>query len=128
MSADNVSDLPSKKAITLGILGGLGAIIALTWIIQGNDFFMYKVFAPQRVEVQRQVFENSRAFNQGMVQELQNMQFDYVKEKDPAAKEALASIILHRASGYNMNDPLVPADLRSFVDGLKQERLETPKY
>jgi hypothetical protein len=111
------------KGILAGV-GGLLLVFALGWAVQGNGFFMYKYFAPKQEAVRREVFENSRAFNQGMVQELQNMQFDYVKEKDPKAKEALASIILHRASGYNLDDSIVPADLRSFVNQLKRERTE----
>ena len=126
--SNEYADRPSIGKIIGYVVLCLVAVLALTWIFQGNDFFMYKYFAPRQVQVQREVFENSRAFNQGMVQELQNMQFEYVKEKDPQAKAALASVILHRASGYNMNDPIVPADLREFVEGLKQERTGSPKY
>ena len=120
MGGSNVS---STKSIVLWSLGALLAVLALVWIFQGNDFFVYKFFAPRRVEVQRQVFDESRSFNQGMVQELENMRFEYVKTQDSEAKEAMASIILHRASGYNLNDPVVPADLRSFIDELKRESL-----
>ena len=111
------------KGIAAGV-GALVAILALSWVFMGNEFFLYKYFAPKQEAVRRQVFEQSRAFNQGMVQELQNMQFEYVKEKDPDAKAALASVILHRTSGYNMDDPIVPPDLRQFVVQLKQERTE----
>ena len=99
-------------------------VISLAWLLQGSNFFMYKFFAPKQEAVRRQVFENSRAFNQGMVQELQNMQFDYTKEKDANARAALASIILHRASGYNLDDLIVPADLRSFITDLKRQQVE----
>jgi hypothetical protein len=85
---------------------------------------MYKFFAPKQEAVRRQVFEQTRSFNQGMIQELENMEADYVKTKDPDAKAALASVILHRASGYNLDDPDVPADLRSFIAKLKQERMD----
>ena len=102
----------------------LVVMMALGWLVQGNDFFMYKFFAPKQEQVRREVFENSRAFNQGMVQELENMQRDYIKEKDPNAKTALASIILHRASGYNLDDPIVSADLRSFIADLKHQQTE----
>ena len=99
-------------------------LLALGWIAQGNDFFMYRFFAPRQEAVRRQVFETSRAFNQGMVQELQNMQFEYLKQPDPSVRASLASVILHRASGYNMNDSIVPADLRDFVDSLKRPKGE----
>lgn len=111
------------KAIVAGV-GSIVAILALSWVVMGNDFFLYQYFAPKQEAVRRQVFETSRAFNQGMVQELENMQFEYVKQADPEAKAALADVILHRASGYNLDDPIVPASLRSFIAKLKQERLE----
>ncbi len=119
--------VPVGKIIGFSILA-LVVLFAIGWIVQGNSFFMYQFFAPRQAAVERQVFENSRAFNQGMVQELQNMQFEYVKEKDPKAQEALASIILHRASGYNLEDPIVPSDLKSFIDGLKKGRTGASKY
>ncbi len=98
------------------------AILGLSWAIQGNDFFLYQYFAQKYEQVRRTTFEQSKAYNQGMVQELQNMQFEYVKADD-AHKAALADIILHRAADYNMDDSRVPSDLRDFVAKLKQERM-----
>ena len=112
------------KQVVGGIVLAIFVIFGLAWLVQGNDFFMYKVFAPKYEQVRRETFEQSRAFNQGMVQELQNMQFDYAKQTDPKVKEALASIILHRASGYNLNDPIVPYDLRTFIEQLRCERIQ----
>ena len=94
-------------------------VLGLGWLIQGNDFFMYKVFAPKYEGARRQVFEQTKSYNQGMIQELQNMQFEYVKA-DQASKDALASIILHRAADYDENK--LPADLRDFIGSLKRER------
>ena len=109
------------KATVGTVIGILVVVLGLTWILQGNDFFLYKYFGPKYEQTRRQIFEQSRAFNQGMVQELQNMQFEYIKAT-PEHQKALASIILHRASGYNLNDPIVPADLRSFIEQLKREQ------
>jgi len=104
---------------TIGaVIGILGIIFFLTFVIQGEDFFLFKFYAPKYEQVRRQTFEQSRAFNQGMVQELENMQFQYEREKDPNAREALKSIILHRAAGYNLNDPAVSYNLRVFLFSL----------
>lgn len=51
------------------------------------------------------------------------MRFEYAKEDDPEAKKAMASVILHRADGYNLNDPLVPQDLRDFIKQLQEEQI-----
>jgi hypothetical protein len=93
--------------------------LSASWIVQGNDWFVLKVFAPKLENTRRMNFENSRAFNQGMVQELENMQFEYTKSTDEKAKAALASVILHRASGYNLNDTTVSDGLRKFINELK---------
>ena len=110
------------KAIVAGLVAFvlvISVLFGLAWAAEGNNFFMYKFFAPKQEAVRREVFEKSKAYNQGMVQELENMQFDYTKEKDPDAKAALRSVILHRASGYNMDDPSVPKSLITFISELK---------
>lgn len=99
-------------AIVLIVLG----LFALTWLAMGNNFFLYKFFAPKQEAVRRQVFEQSKAYNQGMVQELQNMQFEYIKAA-PEHKAALRSVILHRAADYDVNR--MPDDLRAFIQELK---------
>lgn len=107
------------------VAGGIGLLVVMfgmTWLVEGNDFFLYKYFAPRQEQVRRQVFETTRSFNQGMIQELENMQFEYDKTTDPTAKDSLAQIILHRASGYNLNDPDVPQSLRTFISQLRNSR------
>ena len=104
----------------LSIVAVIVGFLGLTWLLQGNNFFMYKVFGLRYEQTRRQIFEQSRAFNQGMVQELENMRFEYIKA-NPEQKQALASIILHRASGYNLNDPIVPGELRVFLSQLRNE-------
>lgn len=98
-----------------GILAFLVAVVALSWFFMGNDFFMYKYFAPKQEAVHREVFEQSKAYNQGMVQEIQNMQFEYIKA-DPDHKAALAQIILHRVADYKGE---LPYDLRVFIQELR---------
>ena len=111
-----MKDLLVTLVITLLI------VFSIAWAVQGNDFFMYKVFAPKMEQVRRETFEQTKSYNQGMIQELQNMQFDYVKTTDPAAKTALASIILHRAADYPREK--LPVDLRVFIDSLSATKTQ----
>ena len=107
-----------------GILAGfavLVGILGLTWVLTGNEFFLYKYFGPKQEAVRREIFEQSRAFNAGMVRDFENLRMEYMKQTDPDAKAVVADTILHRAAGYDLNDPLVPADLRSFILQLKRE-------
>ena len=100
--------------IVIALLGG-----GLAWCGRANGLFMEKTFAPKEEAVRRTTFEESKAYNQGMVQELQNMQFEYIKA-DKDQKLALRSIILHRTADYDMDR--MPPDLRSFVEQLKQQQ------
>lgn len=96
------------------------AILGVTWIATGNECFLYKFFAPKIEQVRRDTFEQSKAYRQGMVQELENMQFEYIKAT-PEHKDALASVILHRAADVP-EDAMTPS-LRLFINSLRQGRL-----
>ena len=93
-------------------------VLALVWLIQGADFFLFKFFAPKYEQVRRDAFEQSKAYNQGMEQELNNMMFEYI-QADDTAKMALRSVILHRVADYDIN--LLNADLRLFIQKLRAE-------
>ena len=97
----------------------VAVVIGISWVLMGNDFFLYKYFAPKTEAVRRTVFEQSKAYNQGMIQELQNMQFAYY-QADTNHQAALASIILHRAADYP-NDKL-PSDLYNFIQKLRNNQ------
>jgi len=99
--------------VVIGIIG---------WFAAGNEFFMFKVFAPKMEQVRRTTFEQSKAYNQGMIQELQNMQFQY-EVADASHKIALGSIILHRAADYD--EEKLPTDLRDFIKKLKKEKTKS---
>ncbi len=98
-------------------------VCGLGWLAEGNQFFLYRYFAPRYEDTRREVFEHSKAYRQGMVQELQNMQFQYARA-GKTQREALASIILHRAA--DVDESAMPADLVIFVANLRRER-QTPE-
>lgn len=103
------------KEIGIGI-GAIALLIALGWALTGNSLYMQQFFAPKFEQARRDTFEQSKAYNQGMIQELQNMQFEYIKAT-PEQQKSLRSIILHRAADYPADN--MPADLYSFIEGLK---------
>jgi hypothetical protein len=99
----------------VAVVGLLGA----TWAIQGNHFFLYQFFAPKYEQVRRETFEQSKAYRQGSVQELQNMQLEWAKAT-PEQRVALGSVIVQRTADF---DPeAMPPDLRRFVAEVRRER------
>lgn len=102
------------KAVGLSVLALVG-LIALGWIFAGNDLAMMKVFAPAKEQVRRETFEESKAYRDGMVQELRAMQFEYLKA-DPAHQAGMANVIRHRLAGFP--ETALPYDLQIFIKEL----------
>ena len=102
------------KAFGLGALALLG-IIALGWIFTGNALWMTRVFAPRAEQVRRETFEQSKAYRDGMIQELRAMQFEYIKADD-TRKAGLANVIRHKIAGFP--EDAIPEDLQQFLKEL----------
>lgn len=96
-------------------IGTLLCAIVLVWVLAMNDLAMGAFFAPKQEQVRRNTFETSKAYTDGMIQELRAMQFEYIKA-DPEHKVALASVIKHRAAGFP--EQSMPSDLSSFIRSL----------
>ena len=88
------------------------------WFVRGNKFLSYKVLAPKQEEVRQQIFENTKSYNQSMVQELQNLQLEYVKA-DKDHKNYLTLVILYRVADFPQDK--MPKNLHDFVQKLKRE-------
>jgi hypothetical protein len=95
----------------------IGVVLGLSWLFSVNDLAMFGFFAPKYEAVRRNTFEQSRAFNEGMQQELQQMRLDYIGGNDNQ-KAALKSTILHRVANYNLN-MLSDSSLASFIEQLR---------
>ncbi len=109
-----------KDLVTMlmALMGFFIILMGFAWLVQGNDFFLAKVFAPAMEDVRRETFENSHAYNKAMVQELQNMQFQYLQANDDH-KAGLASIILRRVADYD--ESKLPPDLSTFVSQVRRD-------
>lgn len=87
------------------------------WLIEGNNFFLYQYFAPKTEQVRRETFEQSKAYNQGVSQDISNFQQQYI-QADTSQKDALASLIIHRYADYDLSK--LPPDQRLFIEKLRR--------
>ena|SRR5579859_3912558 len=101
------------------MLIGFVAFLGLGFAVKGYDFFMFQFWAPKYTTVQRQVFENTKSYTQGTIQELRSQQTAYINADD-AHKDALASLILHQVADYPVEN--LPGDLQDFVKELKSRQ------
>jgi len=101
----------------LAILGTVVGVGALGWGLTYHELIFTSFFGPKFEDVRRTNFERSKSFRTGAVQELQNMQFEYIRS-DAEHKKALADIIRHRAAEVPAD--AMPSDLQSFISNLPQ--------
>lgn len=109
------------KNISLMLLVIVGVLLIATICLlasTGFDLAYISFWQPKYENVQREVFENTKSYNQGMIQEVQNMQFEYSKATE-SQKPALRKIILHRVADFDLNK--MPYDLQVFIQELKNE-------
>jgi len=88
-------------------------VIAIMFGLSLLDLEWYKFFAPKRENVRRKVFKATRSYNEGKLQDLTKYRFEYMRSKDDAEKEAIASMIRHSFAEYDINK--LPYELREFV-------------
>ena len=90
----------------------IAAIGAVSWIARTGALAQNAVLAPMEEQVRRNTFEQSKAYRDGVVQELRSMQFQYFQAK-PEHQAGLASVIRHTSAGLPADD--IPADLQQFI-------------
>lgn len=102
------------KALSLGTF----AVLLFLSVLRGMGFHgaAYNKYVGGALEDPRHsVFKNSQSYNDGMVTELQNMRFEYLRAL-PEQKEMLAGVIRHRAATFQGD---MPYDLRNFINSLQ---------
>jgi len=92
---------------------GFGAL----WGLAYHGLVFESFFSPKFSDVRRKAFEKTKSFNDGAIQELQNMQFEYIKAT-PEQKPGLASIIRHRSATVPSEN--LPSDLSQFISTLPE--------
>lgn len=82
----------------------------------GEDFFLFRMFAPKYEAVRRETFEQSKAYNQGQTQQLARY-YDEYSHADKGHKDAIRSIVLHEFADYD--DSKLPSYLQQFLTSLR---------
>lgn len=110
-----------KMRYTIGwIVFGLLVVFGIGWVVRANYFAQESVFAPKEEALRRQTVEESKAYNDGVAQEVLSMQMEYIKST-PDQKAALKSVILHKLAGYDLTH--FSADTQKFINDLRHESM-----
>lgn len=111
----------SIVGVVVAFVAFISLMVALDWGGSLYGLAKYGYFAPRYANVERKVFEGTHSYNQGMVQEFENMQQQYIITTDPTAKRLLGDTILQRASEYPNEDQL-PPNLQNFLNNVRKDR------
>lgn len=104
-----------------GVLLGIVTIVLLLFAVFGLEWAgikWYGFFAPKKAAVRREVFKQTRSYNEGKEQELIKLRLEYLRESNADAKRAIASTIRHAFADYDEN-LLDSEELRAFLKEIK---------
>lgn len=98
----------------------VGGIISFVLLMLALDYFIglkwFAFIAPQKESVRREVFENTRSFNEAKKQDLLKYRYEYIKS-GKEEKEAIASTIRQMYADYD--ESRLPVELRDFLHEIK---------
>ena len=89
----------SFKAIVFSILVVVGFII-LGFGLTALDLGMFKFWAPRYENVKREVFEQTKSYNEGKTQDLAKYKLEYALAKDAESKQAIKMVVVQRFADY----------------------------
>lgn len=113
---DNASDGASLGFWLAAIVIVLALVLGgLSWAFRAGALAQNTAFAPKEEQLRRDVFEQSKAYRDGAIQELRSMQFQY-NLADAEHRSGLASVIRHKAAGIPAD--AMPPDLQHFIQTL----------
>jgi hypothetical protein len=101
--------------------GFYGLIVLAILIATGGGLELagvhwYAYIAPKKEAARRKVFEETRSYNQGKVQQLAKYRSEYA-QAEPEAKEVIQSTIKHQFADFPKDN--LPPELRSFLTAMR---------
>ena len=97
---------------SIGVVFGFSLIIFIGLALRFGSLHVERWFQPREENVRREVFEETKSYNEGMEQQLVKYRLEYMRG-DEVEKAAISSAVRHAYADYNV-DRLDP-QLRNFV-------------
>jgi hypothetical protein len=104
--------------VFLIILGVLVALVGLPWLIQGNDFYLTKMFAPKMEQVRYDTFKQSKSHIEGNIDDLRQDYRIWIKG-DAEQRSMIRTGVIQKMD--KIDEKTLPSDLYEWVQKLRQE-------
>ncbi len=103
---------------TIGIVASIALLIAIAFALELGGLQWKSYFNPKHAAVDREVFKQTRSYNEGKEQDLVKYRYEYMRAKTNDDKEAIASTV--RLAFADYNESLLESDeLRDFLRMVK---------
>ena len=89
--------------------------VVLSIAMFAECFLIYKRFSPKIENARREIFENTRSYNQAKLQELAKYKHEYM-QADYSDKEAISFTIRHKFADYRGE---LPNELNNFLTEIR---------
>lgn len=107
-----------KKQILGYSILALLVIAGLGFYTNSLDLGLFKFFGPKREAVKREIFEQSKEYQHGTIQELDKMRLEYIRTKDLDVKGAIASRALRMTAEFDKSN--LPPDIRFWLEEINK--------
>lgn len=105
------------KKISLSLLG-LIAFCAIVFGFGMADLEWFKFFAPRKENIRREVFENTKSYTHGKIQDLAKYYDEYRKIEDITEKSAVESVVKMQFSNFDAS-VIYNQQLKSFLISIR---------
>lgn len=99
--------------VSISIIAGL---ILVLFVGTTASIYWYRHFGIMRESATTDIYRENKSYVEGTIRDLREMQVKYVEAND-SQKEALSSLILHRANELDWDR--LPSDVQDFLHSLK---------
>ena len=89
------------KTMKWKITGGIIGFLILMFILQFAGLEWFRFFQPRRENIKREVFENTKSYTQGKIQDLGKYYAEYQKAETREDKMALEGVIKMRYAEFD---------------------------
>lgn len=91
----------SKTKIVLSSIGGFIGLIAVLFILGLVGLGFFKFFEPKRENIRREVFENTKSYTHGVIQDLGKYYQEYNDAKTTEDKATIKSVVSMRFAEFD---------------------------
>lgn len=98
--------------IMMGIVGVI-ILIAIAFALELGGLEWNRFFAPKHEAVRREVFKETRSYNEAKLQDLAKYRLQYLEADNEASKLAIVSTIKHMFAEYDRSK--LPTELSTFL-------------